>query len=282
MRRFPVFVVFLVLALSLTAQDIPPKFVIGADFAQPKADCPMFVEHLDLGGPAEKAGLKAGDALVSIDGVAIRSIDDMRKIPSDKPKAVRIEVMRADGEHSFTVGREPLADVLERSGRKAALGVVVPIDMTDDEVRHMLELDPTRVVGAVFYPTRYPADEQTYYGGFQMFLLKGPEEVVVGGVEDGPALHAGLRTGDTILSVNGKPVQGLSGAQLEQMFTSATPAKMHLHVKRLARELDLDFPLWKAADVLRVNQKKLVQGHIAPINVADKDLSCWMVDEPAQ
>ena len=278
MRRFLVSVVFFVFVLSLAAQDIPPKFVIGADFMQPKAECPVFIWHLDLGGPAEKAGLKSGDALASIDGVAIHSFDDLRKISSDKPKAVRVEVMRADGEHSFTVPREPLADVLERAGRKATLGVVVPVDMSDDEVRHMLELDPTRVVGAVFYPTRYPADEQTYYAGFQMLLLKGPEELVVGGIEDGPALHAGVRTGDTIVSVNGKPVQGLSAAQLEPLFTSAGPAKMHLRVRRLEREFDFDVPLWKAADVLRVNQKKLVQGHVMPINLADKDVNCWLGD----
>src|SRR5437868_7450975 len=90
--------------VPLRAQS-QPAFVIGVEFIAPKSGCPVFIRHVTAGGPADKAGLKSGDAVVSIDGVTIQTPDDMRKLSSDKPKPVRMEVMRADGKHAYDVPR---------------------------------------------------------------------------------------------------------------------------------------------------------------------------------
>jgi hypothetical protein len=79
-----------------------------------------------------------------------------------------------------------------------------------------------------------------------------------------------------ILAVNGKAPKGLSVEELEKLFTSATPAKMHLRVRRLDEEREFEFPLWKAADVLKVNQKQLVQGQVLPAGIAEKDQHCFL------
>src|SRR5947208_2029496 len=108
---------FILAATVCALAQTQPKFVVGVEFIAPKAGCPVFIRHVTAGGPADKAGLKPGDAIVSIDNIPIVVPDDMRKIPSDKPKAVRMEVRPADGQHAYDVSRVPYDDMLEREGR---------------------------------------------------------------------------------------------------------------------------------------------------------------------
>ncbi|MDP9268236.1 MAG: PDZ domain-containing protein [Acidobacteriota bacterium] len=266
-----------VLCAPLASAQQPPEFVIGVDFVNPKPECPVFIGHVTPKSPAEKAGLKAGDVIAAIDGVPIATLADMSKVQSDKLKPVRIEVARADGKHSYDVGREPFADVLTREGRKLVQGgYVVPADMTEPEIKRLVEFDPARIAGRVFLASHYPADPALYYPGLEVLLLQLPAEVIVAGMEDGPATHAGVHWGDVVLAVNGKDVKGLSAEELEKRFSSATPAKMRLRVRRLDQEREFEFPLWRAADVLKVNQKQLVQGQVMPAGVAEKDQHCFL------
>jgi C-terminal processing protease CtpA/Prc len=250
--------------------------VIGVDFMNPKPECPVFIGYVTPGTPADKAGLKSGDAVVTIDGVPIATLGDMSKVQSDKDKPVRMEVARADGKHSYDVKREAFADVLARQGRKiSADGRIVPADMSEAEVKRMLGFDPSRIAQSVF-PERYPADIAIYYGGFEVVMLQSPAEVMVGAMEDGPATHAGVHSGDMILAVNGKDPKGLSAEELEKLFASDAPAKMRLRVRRLEEEREFEFPLWKTADVLKVNQKQLVQGQVMPAGIAANDQHCFL------
>jgi C-terminal processing protease CtpA/Prc len=253
----------------------PPQFVIGIDLVHPKPGCPVFVRHVDPKGPAAKAGVRTGDAVVGIDGVPIVSLADMAKVTRDKPRRVRIEVARGGSKYAYDVDREPLADELERENRKLAPnGAQVPADMTDAEIERVRNFDPARVVDAVF-ANGFPADTNLYSGGFQVLLLQKPEEVMVGQIVDGPATHAGLHLGDVILAINGKDVKGMSAPQLAQLLTTAQTANMKLHVRRIDRELDFDFPLWKTSDVLAVNQLQIVNGEAIPAGISGKDAACF-------
>ena len=79
-----------------------------------------------------------------------------------------------------------------------------------------------RFVDRVF-PTHYPSNEKLYYPGFEVLILKNPAQVVVLGIEDGPASRAGVHWGDTILSVNGIDPRNKTVAQLEPLFSSQKP-----------------------------------------------------------
>jgi predicted metalloprotease with PDZ domain len=51
-----------------------------------------------------------------------------------------------------------------------------------------------------------------------VLILKNPAQVVVLGIEDGPASRAGVHWGDTILSVNEIDPRNKSVAELEPVF----------------------------------------------------------------
>lgn len=267
----------LLATVPLLAQQeaMPPQYVIGVDLVQPKEGCPVFVRRVDPLGPAGKAGLKPGDTVVAIDGVPIQSMADMQKVTQNKPRRVRIEVARTAGKYAYDVDREPIADALERQGRKLAPnGAPVPADMSNAEIERIRNFDPARVTGAVF-ANGYPEDQATYFGGFQVLLLQMPDEVMVGAMVDGPATHAGLHLGDIILAVNGAEVKGRNAPQLAQLLTSAKPGHMRLRIRRIEHEKIIEFPLWKSSDVLAVNQLQILKGQVAPLGITEKNLPCF-------
>jgi S1-C subfamily serine protease len=72
----------------------------------------LLVTHVDEGSPAEKAGLKAGDVVLGIDGKDLRDAGDLRRRVSSAENAdVRLQVQR-DGkpiEITVTLRSRPAA-----------------------------------------------------------------------------------------------------------------------------------------------------------------------------
>jgi serine protease Do len=68
------------------------------------------ITEVDLDGPAFKAGLKAGDVIVKVDGVKIKDVDDVKQALSEKEpeEKVKIEVVRKGEVKLFMV------EVMER------------------------------------------------------------------------------------------------------------------------------------------------------------------------
>jgi len=130
------------------------------------------IADVEAGSPAQKAGLRAGDRIVSINRDRIESFDDVKLIIS----------MSAN---------TPLSVVVVRDG-------------------------VTRTA------TLTPVQKDSEYGpiGYAGITPAGIEPVV-GRVEAGsPAESAGLRVGDRIVAVNGKPV-----VALEEFMTASNDAK---------------------------------------------------------
>ena len=85
--------------------------------------------------------------------------------------------------------------LLARAGNKLLdieSGMIVPLDATEAEMRGKIKtLSQDRFVERVF-PAHYPTNEKLYYAGFETLILKNPAQVVVLGIEDGPASRAGI------------------------------------------------------------------------------------------
>jgi serine protease Do len=90
--------------LGIDAEDLNGQ--LGTFFGAPEGEG-ILVRDVASGSIAEKAGLKAGDVIVSLNGERIRSVGDLReKLASrdnDKPASVKLGVLRNKSEISVTV-----------------------------------------------------------------------------------------------------------------------------------------------------------------------------------
>jgi serine protease Do len=92
--------------LGIDAEDLSGQF--GAYFGAPD-DEGVLVRDVNAGSAAEKAGMKSGDVITSLDGERIRSVGDLREMLADKheDKTVKLGVLRNKKEMSITVELPP-------------------------------------------------------------------------------------------------------------------------------------------------------------------------------
>ena len=96
--------------LGIDAEDLDGQ--LGAYFGAPDGEG-ILVRSVNPGSPAEKAGVKAGDVITSINGDRIRTVGDLREKLGAKPdeKQAKLSVLRNKSEMTLTV------DLPERSAK---------------------------------------------------------------------------------------------------------------------------------------------------------------------
>lgn len=92
--------------LGIDAEDLNGQF--GAFFGAPD-DEGVLVREVNSGSPAEKAGVKSGDVITSLNGERVRSLGDLREKLAGKrdEKTVKLGVLRNKSEVSITVELPP-------------------------------------------------------------------------------------------------------------------------------------------------------------------------------
>jgi C-terminal processing protease CtpA/Prc len=92
--------------LGIDAEDLNGQF--GAYFGAPDGEG-VLVREVNAGSPAEKAGVKSGDVITSLNGERVRSLGDLREKLAGKrdEKAVKLGVLRNKSEVSVTVELPP-------------------------------------------------------------------------------------------------------------------------------------------------------------------------------
>ncbi len=90
--------------LGIDAEDLSGQ--LGTFFGAPDGEG-ILVREVNSGSPAEKAGLKAGDVITSLNGERIRSVGDLREKlfakRDEKGTSVKLGVLRNHSEVSLTV-----------------------------------------------------------------------------------------------------------------------------------------------------------------------------------
>ncbi len=260
-------------AAALVAQQPADPYSTGITLLSGKG-CPVFIDGVSSGSPAERAGIHPGDLLVAVGGVHVSEPGGAaRRLRSSAPTPVALTLSRGGKAFEVVSAFEKESSILAKSGMKALSGAIVPLDTTQAEVDRMLAFDGQRCLARVF-PTHYPAKPELFYAGFEIFVLRDPPQVTVGGIEDGPASRAGLHWGDVLVSVNDTPVAGKTPAELEQLFSATQPATVRLQIDRLGSSRTFEIHLEKAGDVARRNGKRFVDDQIVPIWATDTDLPC--------
>jgi C-terminal processing protease CtpA/Prc len=90
--------------LGIDAEDLNGQF--GNYFGAPEGEG-ILVRDVNTGSPAEKAGLKAGDVITSVNGDRIRSVGDLREKlapkSDDKDRSIKLGVLRNKSSMTLTV-----------------------------------------------------------------------------------------------------------------------------------------------------------------------------------
>lgn len=181
--------------LGVIVQDMTPDLAtaMGVDRASGAV-----VTKVEPGSPAEKAGIKAGDVIIEIDGQAVMDSRSLRNRIGLKRVGAKVEIVF-------------LRDGARKSAR-AELGTV-------QTASNGGEAGTGRLAGAVLRDQR-PGDP--LHG-----RIKG---VLVENVEAGsPAARVGLLPGDVILAVNRTPVRSV--AELRQLL-ARQEGTIALHIQR--------------------------------------------------
>ncbi|MCL4492756.1 MAG: DegQ family serine endoprotease [Nitrospirae bacterium] len=166
--------------LGVSIQSVTPEIAQAFGLKEPMG---ALVGDVVPGGPAEAAGIKRGDIIVSFDGRDIKNMPDLSRMVAAAPigKTVAVKVIR--------------------SGKEVGLKVTVT-ELTEDKVASQGRQKEGRLGLAVDTISPRWMDK---------FRLKTRTGVVVVGIApDGAAAEAGIQPGDIILEVNNMPVRNMN------------------------------------------------------------------------
>ena len=170
--------------IGVQIQEVNAQFADAFGLDRPRG---ALVGQVIEGGPAEKAGIKTGDVILSVDGKPVeRSTQLPSVISSIKPgESAKLEVWRDRSARTVNVKVDEFKEEIQKVSNRSSGSneEAAKPDKLGLSVRPLAEDE------------RKSADTRGY-------LLV--EDV------DGPAAQAGVRPGDVILGVNGKTVKSVA------------------------------------------------------------------------
>ncbi|MEM7173256.1 MAG: DegQ family serine endoprotease [Pseudomonadota bacterium] len=187
--------------LGVRIQSVNEELAEGLKMGEPRG---ALVASVTEEGPAEKAGIKQGDVILTFDG---RDVSEMRKLPrmvAETPigKDVKVTVWRRGAEETFVVnlGKLDVEAVLASTGNPEP----------EEDVTDSGEIPSLGLALGTITP-RLQSEFQ---------LDDGAKGVVVTEVDpEGPSAQKGLRPGDVIVEVDQEEVS--SPEEVAQLVESA-------------------------------------------------------------
>jgi hypothetical protein len=253
-------------------------YSIGVTLEKHDQNCALIVWNVFAHSPAALAGIKAGDEITRINGkdASLFTVKEASAAIRSTQRGEVLLTLRHKNGRQYTrhIQRAAGEDILQANGLKDSFGALVPIETTDIEVKNMITFDGGRIIGRIF-PLHYPTNVAAFYPGFEIFGLREPKQFMVGGIEASSAARAGIHWGDLLIQVNGVALDGKTEQELEALFLRKDPVTLRLTIERSGSRKTVEFPLEQVSAVLAENHRKLVDDHLVPDSISDKDLSCF-------
>jgi serine protease Do len=177
--------------IGVMIQKVTPEI---ADSLGLSASRGALVADVVKGGPAEQAGIKVGDVIVTFDGQDVKESTELPTLVAREKigQAVPVVVMRDGKEENVSITIAEMKDDEEQIATGASEAYGLTVQNLTPEIAESLGIN---------------------------IDVQG---VLVSGVEPGsPADDAGLRRGDVIVEVNRKPVKDVDTYQNEMKATDA-------------------------------------------------------------
>ena len=186
---------------------------IGVEVAEGK-DAGVVVEVVRPDSPAEKAGVKKADVIVTFDGERVRGVRHFARLVQETPpgRTVKATVLRD--------GQQTDLQITPREGRGVLRGTYIDGDHFRDGLPPDLDMLRDRLPEVWRSGLPFTFDFQGVTSGRRLGIDVDPlteqlaqyfgakEGVLVRSVTDGSAAsRAGLKAGDVITSVDGQPVR---------------------------------------------------------------------------
>lgn len=185
--------------LGVAVQEVNQAFAESFKLDKPEG---ALVSNIEKGGPGDKAGLKAGDVIRSVDGQRIVSSGDLPAVIGQQApgKKVTLEVWRQG----------------ERQELQAKLGDA------SDKPAQVAKADAAAGQGKLGLALRPLQPQEKRETSIDTGLL----------IEDaaGPSAQAGVQAGDVLLAINGTPAQSVE--QVREVVAKATNKSVALLIQR--------------------------------------------------
>ena len=204
--------------LGVTIQDVDENMAKALGLDAPKG---ALIAGVRAGDPADEAGLKAGDVVVSLNGEPVEDADGLTR---------RIGRMEPDTKANMTIWRQ---------GKVKEIAVVLGERDTAQEEARAEQPDSEQTSGRLGIVVRPVRDEEARALGMDEargLLIQDVEQTSL-------AAEAGLRPGDVILAANGREVETVR--ELSQILNedAAEKGAVLFLVNRKGQNLFVSIPL---------------------------------------
>ncbi len=143
---------------------------------------PAVIDAVSVGSVAERAGLAAGDKVLSVDGFEVRGFDDFQRLVATAPeRTVTITIERNGNEQTLSAVPEAAVtqDRFGNSHRIGRIGVTKNVEQADVV---LYRPDPIEAVGMTFEEVRFIMDRTVAFLG-DFFVGRGDVEQLGGPIK---------------------------------------------------------------------------------------------------